>query len=266
MENDFIRVTLLALIQGITEFLPISSSAHLILPSAILGWDDQGLAFDVAVHFGTLSAVLVYFRKELTAIVSGCLVHVAGGKASDDSRLGWMLLIATVPVIVAGFLARDQVDALLREAVVIAVTTVLFALLLYWADRRSGGNRQLRDVDWKTALVIGLAQVLALIPGTSRSGITMTAAMFCNLDRTSSSRFSFLLSIPVIAGATLLLMLDLMEQPVVNWGEIVYATAVAGITAFACIHFFLRVIERTGFLPFVIYRLLLGAVLFLFFV
>jgi undecaprenyl-diphosphatase len=266
LDFDVIRATFLAFIQGLTEFLPISSSAHLILPSALLGWEDQGLAFDVAVHLGTLSAVLVYFRRDVANIIRGCVVHLFTGRESQDSALGWQLLIATIPVIIVGFLVKDYVDEYLRETVVIAFTTTFFGLVLWWADRHSDGHRDLASINWKTAVIIGLAQVLALVPGTSRSGITMTAALFCRMDRHSSSRFSFLLSIPVIAGAALLLVLDLLEQPYTNWLEIGYGMVVAGAVAYACIHFFLQTINRLGFMPFVIYRLMLGGILFLFFV
>ncbi len=266
MSFDVIRVTFLALIQGLTEFLPISSSAHLILPSALLGWEDQGLAFDVAVHLGTLSAVVLYFRKDIFSIAAGCLRQVFRGEPSAEGMLGWQIIVATIPVVIIGFLAKDYVDVYLRQTVVIATTTVFFALLLLWTDRQSTASMRLADMGWKTVLIIGAAQVLALVPGTSRSGITMTAALFCHLDRESASRFSFLLSIPVIAGAALLLVLDLLEAEAVNWPELVYGMVLAGLVAFACIHYFLKAIARIGFLPFVIYRLLLGLVLFLFFV
>lgn len=266
MDFEFIRATLLALIQGLTEFLPISSSAHLILPSALLGWDDQGLGFDVAVHLGTLTAVILYFRRDVVAIISGCIGQLSGRGTNDSSRLGWQLLIGTLPVIIVGFLAKDVVDEYLRTTLVIAIATMLFGLLLWWSDWKSTGHNSLKHLTWKTALFIGFAQILALVPGTSRSGITMTAALLCNLDRESSSRFSFLLSIPVIAGAGLLLFLDLLQQQVVNWVELAYAMSVAGFIAFVSIHFFLTTIKNLGFMPFVIYRLILGAVLFLFFV
>jgi len=266
MEFDLIRATFLAIIQGLTEFLPISSSAHLILPSVLLGWEDQGLAFDVAVHLGTLTAVITYFRKDLFRIVTGCLRQAIGGEASEESRLGWLLLLATLPVVIVGFLAKDFVDSTLRNAGVIAVATILFGLLLFWADKSSRNSGSLSSLTWKSALVIGLAQILALIPGTSRSGITMTAALFCHLDRESSSRFSFLLSIPVIAGAALLLILDLLELEQVNWAEIGYAMIVACLVAYLCIYYFLQTINRLGFTPFVIYRVVLGIVLLLFFV
>jgi undecaprenyl-diphosphatase len=266
LDFDVLRATLLALIQGLTEFLPISSSAHLILPSALLGWDDQGLAFDVAVHLGTLSAVLIYFRGDVIRIIKDCSIQLFTGRASQDSALGWQLLIASIPVIIVGFVVKNYVDEYLRETVVIAFTTTFFGLVLWWADRHSDGHRDLASINWKTAIFIGLAQVLALVPGTSRSGITMTAALFCRLDRHSSSRFSFLLSIPVIAGAALLLVRDLLKQPYTKWLEIGYGMVVAGAVAYACIHFFLQTINRLGFMPFVLYRLLLGGILFLFFV
>ena len=261
---DVLRATILALVQGLTEFLPISSSAHLILPSALFGWEDQGLAFDVAVHLGTLSAVVLYFYRDLLDIARGCLAHLFRREASAASRLGWQLVAATVPVIIAGFLMKDVVDEYLRQTSVIAVATIVFGVLLFWADR-TAGKGSIGAISWKTALIVGLAQVLALIPGTSRSGITMTAGLFCGLDRQSSSRFSFLLSIPVIAGAALLLVLDLLQQDVVNWAELLYGTVLAGITAFICVHFFLRAINAMGFLPFVIYRLVLGITLLVFF-
>lgn len=266
MDFDLIRATFLAFIQGLTEFLPISSSAHLILPSALLGWEDQGLAFDVAVHFGTLAAVVIYFRRDIAGIARACLAHLFNGESSSESRLGWQIIVATIPVIIAGFLLKDVVDGYLRHTWVIATTTIVFGVLLYWADVYSNAEKGLSAITWKAAVIIGLAQVLALVPGTSRSGITMTAALFCHLDRQSSSRFSFLLSIPVIAGAALLLLLDLLDQSNVNWGEILYGVALAGVVAYATIHLFLQAINRMGFLPFVIYRLLLGVVLFMFFV
>jgi len=266
MDFDVIRATFLALLQGFTEFLPISSSAHLILPSALLGWDDQGLAFDVAVHFGTLSAVLFYFRKDLLSISRACFAHFVRQESTMESRLGWQLILATIPVIVVGFLLKDYVDLYLRETYVIAITTVFFGIMLFLADKTSSGTQTLTTMTWKVALFIGLAQILALVPGTSRSGITMTAALFSNMDRDSSSRFSFLLSIPVILGAALLLTLDLLAQEMVNWNELFYGMLVSGIVAYLCIYGFLKLIKQMGFLPFVIYRLILGAVLFLFFV
>ena len=264
MNFDILQTTLLALIQGFTEFLPVSSSAHLILPSALLGWDDQGLAFDVAVHLGTLLSVVLYFRRDLLNITRAVLTHLVQGKASDDSRLGWHLILSSLPVLIAGFLLKDLLTGQLRSVSVLATTTIIFGLLLWYADHRSKADKLLPEMDWRISLIIGMAQVVALIPGASRSGITMTAAMFCNMEREAAARFSFLLSIPVIAGAATLLLLDLLAETGVNWGQLLYALVLAGLTAYLCIHFFLKLVVRLGFLPFVIYRLLLGLVLLLF--
>lgn len=262
-EFDLLRATILALVQGLTEFLPVSSSAHLLLPSLLLGWEDQGLAFDVAVHLGTLLAVLHYFRKDLFGMAGAMTRQVFGGASSPEARLGWSLVVATLPVLIAGFLLKDLVDAYLRDMRVVAATTIIFGLLLWLADASHRKHAVQNEPGWRAVLWIGLAQILALIPGTSRSGVTTTAALFCGMDRQAASRFSFLLSIPVIAGAAVLLMLDLLEAANVNWAELAYALVLAALTAWACIHYFLRFIARIGFVPFVIYRLILGVVLLL---
>lgn len=250
----------LALIQGLTEFLPISSSAHLILPSELLGWPDQGLAFDVSVHVGTLIAVLVYFRHEVLAIVRGFFVRITGGPASTDSRMAFALIIGTIPAGIAGVLFEHAVETTLRSEAVIATTTIVFGLLLGVADRYFRHGR--KEVTLTTAVVVGFAQALALIPGTSRSGITMTAGLALGLSRSEAARFSFLLSIPIIVAAGLLKSLELVEQQaVVAWGELALAVLVSAGSAYLCIHWFLKLLERIGFMPFVIYRLLLGVAL-----
>lgn len=266
MDFDVVRATVLALIQGLTEFLPISSSAHLILPSQLLGWEDQGLAFDMALHLGSLVAVLFYFRLDLLQVSRAMLVQLGGGQGSDESRLGWHIIIATIPVLIAGLLFKDVAETSLRSVTVITATTLVFGVLLGIADRNATQNRTLAQVNWKISLVIGLAQMLAIIPGTSRSGITMTAALFCHMERYAAARFSFLLSIPTIGAAASLKLLELLGTPGINWGELLYAMAMAALTAFVCIHYFLKIIGSLGFLPFVIYRLLLGTFLLLFFV
>jgi undecaprenyl-diphosphatase len=266
MDFDVVRATVLALIQGFTEFLPISSSAHLILPSQLWGWDDQGLAFDMALHLGSLVAVLFYFRRDIWNIMQAMLSQVGGGQATEDSRLGWHIVVATIPVLVAGLLFEEVAETKLRNVTVITGTTLVFGLLLGIADRVGRQNREFTQFDWKVSLLIGLAQCLAIIPGTSRSGVTMTAALFCGFQRQSAARFSFLLSIPTIGAAASMAMLDLLGQANINWGELLYAMAMSALTALACIHLFLKFIGALGFLPFVIYRLLLGIFLLFFFV
>ncbi|MDF2180063.1 undecaprenyl-diphosphate phosphatase [Aliiglaciecola sp. CAU 1673] len=257
-----LEIIVLALIQGITEFLPISSSGHLILPSAILGWNNQGLAFDVAVHLGSLMAVMIYFREEILRMIQAWLSSVSGGQKTDDSRLAWFVVIATIPAVIAGFLGKSFVEHYARSALVIGVTTILFGLLLWYADVKAKQHKNIFQLNWKSALFIGFAQVLALIPGTSRSGITMTAGLMAGLDRESAARFSFLLSIPTIMGAGLLLSLDLAEstEPV-DWQAMIYGLLFSFVSAYLCIKLFLGWISRIGMLPFVIYRLVLGTVL-----
>jgi undecaprenyl-diphosphatase len=265
MDFDVVRATVLALIQGLTEFLPVSSSAHLILPSELLGWEDQGLNFDMALHLGSLMAVLVYFRKDLVTVATAMLKQLVQGQRSTESNLGWYIILATIPVGIAGVLFEDVIETQMRSVNVIIVTTLFYGLLLGIADRTARHARGMEQMTWRTALVIGLAQMMSIIPGTSRSGITMTAALFCNLKREVAARFSFLLSIPTIGGAALLKFIELLEGPAINWHELAYAMLVAALTAYLCIHYFLKLIARMSFMPFVVYRLLLGGVLLVFF-
>jgi len=260
---DTLQVILLAILQGFTEFLPISSSAHLLLPSLMLGWADQGLAFDVAVHVGTLAAVLFYYRSDLLRMVGCWMRSISGGAGSEDSRLVWYLLAASIPVGLVGVIGSEFIEANLRTIPVIATTTLAFGVLLAVADRISADPGQGRSLSLGVVLLIGLAQALAVIPGVSRSGITMTAAMCLGLDRQNSARFSFLVSIPVIGGAGLLQLLDLLGSTApVDWAALGLGTVVSGITAYLCIAAFLRLLDRVGLMPFVYYRVGLAAVLY----
>ncbi|ABC28655.1 undecaprenol kinase, putative [Hahella chejuensis KCTC 2396] len=255
----WLEIVVLALIQGLTEFLPISSSAHLILPSEVWGWQDQGLAFDVAVHVGTLLAVMVYFRADIFNLLNGWIKQITGGGASQESRLAWAVILGTIPACVAGLLLDSWIEENLRSALVIALTTIGFGVLLGMADRKEG-TRDIDQFTLKDALIIGVSQALALIPGTSRSGITMTSALFLGLNRDTAARFSFLLSIPLIAAAGLFKGLELADTGTSSqWSEIAGATLISAVSAYACIHLFLKFLQKIGFMPFVIYRMLLGA-------
>ncbi|PCJ24586.1 MAG: undecaprenyl-diphosphatase [SAR86 cluster bacterium] len=260
---DFFQITFLGVLQGLTEFLPISSSGHLILPSLLFSWNDQGLTFDVAVHVGTLVAVLLYFRKDILRLTLAWLKSFAVRQNTEDSRLAWMLIVATIPAGIAGLLLNDYVEEYGRSLLVIGVTSIVFALFLYWSDKTGSKQLSMAELNWKTVLLIGFAQVLAIIPGTSRSGVTMTAALFCNLDRRAAARFSFLMSIPLILGSGLLKGLDLAAEggAAVEWLVLAYGALVSAVVAYFCIHFFLQLIERVGFVPFVIYRLIMGFLL-----
>lgn len=265
MELDLFQVSFLAVLQGATEFLPISSSGHLILPSLLFAWSDQGLTFDVAVHVGTLFAVLIYFRFDLQRLFLALIKSLFYKEHSEDSKLAWMLLAATIPAGISGLLFASQVEQYGRSLVLIGVTSIVFGLLLLVSDRTGSKQRSLSSMDWKTALLIGLSQVLALVPGTSRSGVTMTAALFCHLDRAAAARFSFLLAIPIITASGLLRGIELLQSGTesIEWLVLLYAILISAVVAYSCIHYFLRLIGKIGFLPFVIYRVLLGVALLL---
>lgn len=261
-----IEIIVLALLQGLTEFLPISSSAHLILPSQMFGWDDQGLAFDVAVHAGSLFAVVLYFRKEVTQMTVSWSKSF-GGHRDKDSQLAWLIILATIPAGLIGYVMDDFIEANLRTATVIAITTIVFGLLLWFADRTAKQQIDEYQITVKKVMIIGLAQVLALIPGTSRSGITITAGLMVGLTAKAAARFSFLLSIPLIFAAGGYQTIKLVQQTMpVDWTAIGLGTVLSFVSAYACIHYFLILVEKVGMLPFVIYRLILGAVLIGFFI
>lgn len=260
---DWFQAVVLALIQGLTEFLPVSSSAHLILPSQILGWPDQGLAFDVAVHLGTLVAVVAYFRQDIISVVQGFLTMGSERRMNPEARLGLAVFVGSLPAVVIGFLGKDFIEANLRSSFVIACTTIIFGLALWYADKNGKRILGLAGLTLAHGFIIGVAQAVALIPGTSRSGVTMTMALMLGFDRTTAARFSMLLSIPIIVGASLLKTKDLIESTLpVDWGLIGLGIVVAAVSAYLCIKMFMTLLERIGMLPFVIYRLILGIVLF----
>lgn len=264
---DTVQIILLALVQGFTEFLPISSSGHLVLTPLLFGYELQSLAFDVAVHLGTLGAVVTYFRHEVAAMTVAVLDSIASRRVdSQDARLGWMILLATIPVLILGLPLKGLLEMLRQDerlvALVIAGTTIGFGLLLWIADARGRRVRDEYSVRWRDALFVGVLQAVAIIPGTSRSGITITAGLFLGLTRKAASRFSFLLSIPTILMAGALETLDLAQTTdPVDWSSLWLGAAVSFIVAYLTIHFFLKFIEKVSMFPFVIYRFLLGALI-----
>ena len=252
----------LALIQGLTEFLPVSSSAHLILVPSLLRWPDQGIAFDVAVHLGTLIAVVVFFRRDIVTLFFAWIHSFRPGNMSPEARLAWGVILGTIPAGLVGLAFKDYIEVYLRSPLVIAATTIVFGLLLWFADKRSRLTRDEYSLSWQDFLVIGGAQAMALIPGTSRSGITITAGLLLGLTREASARYSFLLSIPIIVLSGLGVTKDLLSSTLpVEWNTLLIGTVIAALSAFVCIHYFLAYINKMGMTPFVIYRLLLGALL-----
>jgi len=262
---DIWQVIVLALVQGITEFLPISSSAHLILVPKLMGWDDQGVAFDVALHVGTLIAVLMYFRKDLFPLFKSWKKSIITRQLTDESRLVWGVGLGTIPVAILGLiLSVSGIEDQMRSLLVIGFTTIFFGLLLGWADITGKRERDEYSLKWSDIAFVGLAQAFSLIPGTSRSGVTMTAALMLGLNRTAAARFSFLLSIPVIilagADATLSLLLK-GEASSASWSHLLLGVSVSAVSAYFCIHGLIKLLGYISMLPFVIYRLGLGIVL-----
>lgn len=261
-----IEIIVLAILQGLTEFLPISSSAHLILPSQILGWQDQGQAFDVAVHAGSLFAVILYFRKE----VGSMLVNWVGsfsGNHTEESKLAWLIALGTIPAGVLGYLFEDFIENNFRSTLVIALSSIGFGLLLWWSEKASKQSKTEYQLTLKNVLLIGFAQALALIPGSSRSGVTMMAGLMVGLTAKGAARFSFLLSIPLIFAISAYKLLKMVQSAApVDWAAIGLGTFLSFVSAYICIHYFLILVEKVGMLPFVIYRVILGLVLLAFFV
>jgi undecaprenyl-diphosphatase len=257
-----IHLVTLALLQGLTEFLPISSSGHLVLLPILTGWPDHGLVYDVAAHFGTLFAVVYYFRKDLAVLSKAWFASINAGEQSIHTRTAWGIIWATVPVCVVGFLARDFISENLRSPLVIAATTIIFGIVLWLSDYLGRRNRTLDHLRIPDVVIIGFAQALALIPGTSRSGITMSAALLLGLSRESAARFSFLLAIPVISLAALYESWHLFSSDIsIDWTGLAIVTIGSALSALACIVIFLKFIESIGFSLFVVYRMILGGVL-----
>lgn len=254
-----LHILVLALVQGITEFLPISSSGHLVLVPVFGGWEDQGLLMDVAVHVGTLGAVMLYFWRDIWHMVRGVL-RVAKGKRDPGARLAGLVILATIPVIAAGYFLNKYIGDEYRTVEVIAWTTLGFGFLLYLADKMGLTIRRVEHAGITDALIIGLAQCLALIPGTSRSGITITAARFLGFERLDAARFSMLLSIPTILGAGVLKGWELYQSGNVQLtNDAMTAAGIAFISALVALFIMMAWLRRASFTPFFIYRLILGS-------
>lgn len=268
---DLWQAVFLAVLQGLTEFLPISSSAHLVIPSLLFDWPDQGLAFDVAVHVGTLAAVVLYYRRDLLLMASAWFASLRNPtSACEESRLVWYLIAATIPAGLVGVFGGHFIEQHLRTLPVIAATTLLFGLLLGVADRRvprsprpeAANSQPSRLLTLPLALAVGTAQAFAPVPGVSRSGVTITAGLLLGMSRQAAARFSFLLSIPIIASAGALHLSRLMLGDIpVDWTLLVVGVVLSGLTAYACIATFLRLLDRVGLMPFVYYRIVLAACL-----
>jgi len=251
----YVQGIVLGLVQGITEFLPISSSGHLILVPHLLGWPDQGQAVDAALHLGTLVALLMYFRAELIGFVRGTMPW----------RLGLVIIVATIPGALAGLLFGAAIEEHLRSPLLIAVSTAFWGVVMWLADRSARAHeRGVEHIGWGPGVAVGVAQTLALVPGTSRSGITITTGLFSGLDRPTAARYAFLLGIPITAGAGALKTLHIVRHGLDaqgGLGPLAAAIAVSGLTGWVVVSLLVNYLRRNSLLPFVIYRLVLAAVI-----
>lgn len=258
------QLIFLAVVQGITEFLPISSSGHLNLVHILTDWPDQGLLMDVAVHVGTLAAVIIYFWRDVWKLIVGFLTLFTG-RVTEDGRLGLLLIVATLPTIVVGLLlVVTGAEDYLRTASVIAWANMVFALILFAGDAVGRNEKQLSEMTFKGAFAIGIAQIFSLIPGASRAGVTMTMARFLNYERTESARFSMLLSIPTILGAGTVLLYEVLESgDQLLQSDVLIGAALAFVSAILAIWGLMSLLKTMTMTPFVIYRVILGAALLL---
>lgn len=256
---DLIRAAILGIVQGLAEFLPISSSGHLILVPALFGWDDQGLAFDVGLHLGTLLALLVYFWRDwYTMSINGVrdlADHGVRYRAfTPESQLLWLIALGSVPAAVVGLLFNDWIEENVRQPWVVAIALAVVATFMLFADSLSKRTRAIEDVTVRDAVLIGLAQAAALIPGVSRSGATITAALFRDFSRDAGARFAFLLGTPAFVGAAALKAPDLAEMSGDETGQLAVGFVCSALVGFAAIHFLLRYLRTRSLLPFIGYR------------
>lgn len=257
---------LIAIVQGVTEFLPISSSGHLILLPKLTGYQDQGPMIDIAVHIGSLLAIITYFFKDVWGLARGGAATIGIGKAPAEKRLFWFIVIGTIPAVAVGlFLKLNGFLDGFRSTQLVAVNLIIYGILLGIADKIGRSDRSYEDLGLKDAVIVGLAQALALIPGTSRSGVTMSAARVLGFARVEAARFSFLLSIPAVAGAGVLIIPDLMEAESDLLLEALITGGLTFLAALLTMAFLMQFLRKASMMIFVIYRILMGVALLILF-
>src|SRR4051794_37679667 len=257
------EAVVLGLVQGLTEFLPVSSSAHLRIVGAAFGWEDPGAAFTAITQIGTEAAVVLYFRRDIARIVRAWVLSLSGRHRNDpDARMGWLIIIGSLPIIVLGLLLKDRIETTFRDLRIVAIALVAFSLVLYAADRIGRKKLELADLNTRDGVLYGLAQALALIPGVSRSGGTITMGLFLGYTRAAAARYSFLLAIPAVLGSGFYEAYGAVkgdsQGPPIEWGPTILATAIAFAVGLSVIAWLLRYLNRGSFTPFVVYRVLLG--------
>jgi undecaprenyl-diphosphatase len=258
------EAVVLGVVQGLTEFLPISSSAHLRLVGEAFGWDDPGAAFTAITQIGTEAAVLLYFRHDIARIIGAWVSSLfrSERRGDPDARMGWLIIVGSIPIVVLGLLFQDQIETTLRDLRIVATALIVFSLILYWADRVGAKKRELGDLTVPHGIIYGLAQAMALIPGVSRSGGTITAGLFLGYTRSAAARYSFLLAIPAVLGSGFFQAYEALTGDVegagVAWGPTILATVLAFGVGLAVIAWLLRYLAHGSFVPFVVYRIALG--------
>ncbi|GAA1927052.1 undecaprenyl-diphosphate phosphatase [Streptomyces durmitorensis] len=267
---------ILGLVQGLTEFLPISSSAHLRLTAAFAGWHDPGAAFTAITQIGTEAAVLIYFRKDIARIISAWFGSLLGKvpRSDHDAQMGWLVIVGSIPIGVLGVTFKDQIEGPFRDLRLIATTLIVMGIVLGIADRlaardETGGKhravkerKSLKELGVRDGLIFGICQAMALIPGVSRSGATISGGLLMGYTREAAARYSFLLAIPAVLASGAFELKDAGEGGHVSWGPTIFATIIAFIVGYAVIAWFMKFITTKSFMPFVYYRILLGIVLF----
>jgi undecaprenyl-diphosphatase len=256
------EAVVLGLVQGLTEFIPVSSSAHLRIVGDAAGWDDPGAAFTAIIQIGTELAVLIYFRRDIARIIRAWVTSLAhrDRRSDPDARMGWLIIVGSIPIVVLGLLLQDQIETTFRDLRIVAISLVAFSLILYAADRMSSGHRELPDLTVKHGLAYGLAQAMALIPGVSRSGGTITAGRFLGYSREAAARYSFLLAIPAVLGSGAYQVQQSLDGGI-DWGPTLVATVISFVVGYAVIAWLLRYLAHGSFTPFVVYRVALGLAL-----
>ena len=260
----WIEAVVLGLVQGLTEFLPISSSAHLRVVGEMFGWDDPGAAFTAITQIGTEAAVLLYFRRDIARIVTSWLrsLRRRGEPLDADARMGWLIIVGSLPIVVLGLLFQDQIETTLRDLRIVATALVLFSLVLFWADRVGAKRRELDRLTVGHGIAFGFAQAAALVPGVSRSGGTITMGLFLGYSRSAAARYSFLLAVPAVLGSGFFQVYEVLTGDVagagVDWGPTILATVLAFGVGLTVIAWLLRYLDRGSFTPFVVYRIFVG--------
>jgi undecaprenyl-diphosphatase len=260
---SWFEAVVLGVVQGLTEFLPISSSAHLRIVGEAFGWDDPGAAFTAITQIGTEIAVLLYFRRDIGRIIVAWVASLAGKRKGDpDARMGWLIIVGSIPIVVLGLLFQDRIETTLRDLRIVAIALVAFSLILYWADRVGAKKRELDQLTVGHGIAFGFAQAMALVPGVSRSGGTITMGLFLGYTRAAAARYSFLLAVPAVLGSGFFQAYEALTGDVagetVQWGPTIVATVIAFAVGLSVIAWLLRYLNRGSFTPFVVYRIVVG--------